>query len=200
MTRTNAFSILCVIIRTYAIWLLVTIAIGLPSLFFESDSFARQGQAMGIVVAVSAFQLSVAAILWIFADKFARMALARPQQQVFESDVDVSEWQALAFSVVGVWQVVSGLIFLAHRIAGIIGFYFLDSTNPTRADLPADTMGWLLSEGLRVALGLWLMFGARGLVGLIRRYRAVGHDPVAVEKGSEHDVDSDASSGTPPVV
>jgi len=153
---------------------------------------------MVMVIATTGFQFVMAAILWIFADKIARLALARPQQQVFESDIAASEWQALAFSVVGVWQVVTGLIYLSHRTTGIVSYYLMDSTNPTRADLPADTMGWLLSEGLRVALGLALMFGARGLVGLIRRYRGIGYDPEPSALALDPSADSGANPGPPP--
>lgn len=172
MTRTNAFSVLCVFIRTFALWMVAAVVISLPSLMVASresrtDTFTMMGLVFAAVAVVFAMPL------WIFADKVAKLALARPQQQVFESDISPSEWQSLAFSVVGAWQAFEGLIALLTHVVALFANGIFSGGSPVGYSFLQDSR--LIAAILRLVLGCVLLFGARGLVGLLRRYRQIGY-------------------------
>ena len=197
MTKTNAYSILCVLVRVFALWLFVNAVIGLPEAFETAKRFAPFDHAAQVAYGGCAFVFAVASFLWVFADRVAKLALARPQQVVFESDVSVSEWQALAFSVVGLWQAIDGIAFLSTRAARLASVHLADSSGAA-IGLPDDFYGWVAADCLRLAIGIALLFGSRGLVGLIRRYRQVGHAPaLTIQAGQSGDVDG-ANPGAPP--
>ncbi|HTA64928.1 MAG TPA: hypothetical protein VK753_05440 [Xanthomonadaceae bacterium] len=140
----------------------------------RATRYASLDHAAQLVYGGSAFVFAVAALLWVFADRVAKLALARPQQVVFESDVSVSEWQGLAFSVVGLWQTIDGLTFLSGRIVRLaIVHLAVGSGAPSL--LPDDFYEWVAADGLRLVIGIGLLFGSRGLVGMIRKYRQVGY-------------------------
>jgi hypothetical protein len=179
MTRTNAFSVLCVFTRAFALWLFASTLLNLPEGLVALDSTAVQsfdhGQRLvSAFITMSACLLVVAVILWIFADKLAKLALARPQQVVFDSDIQVSELQALVFSVVGLWQAVTGIVDLAYRIFTLVARNFAATAQGVSGFSPYG-VGWLITDCVKLLIGLSLLFGARGLVGIIRRYRQIGY-------------------------
>ncbi len=176
MTKTNAFSILCVLVRLFALWLFASAVIGLPYAYETAKRYATLDHAAQIAYGGSVFTFAVAALLWIFADLIAKLALARPQQVVFESDVSVSEWQTLGFSAIGLWQAIDGLVFLISRVVRL-AIVHLEMNSGAPIALPDDFYVWIAADGLRLAVGIGLLFGSRGLVGMIRKYRQVGYTP-----------------------
>jgi len=173
MTRTNAYSILCVFVRVFALYMLVRTLAGLPADYSYAMRLLRHDDSLAVALAGDGFELAVGAALWIFADKIARLATARPQQIAFESTISASEWQAVAFSVLGAWLCVDGFVYGSYRLARLAFFY---SLSPGRALqlLPEDFYAWLVSDAVRMVTGIALMFGARGLAKLLGRYRAIG--------------------------
>jgi len=125
--------------------------------------------------------LLIASMMWLFADKLARLALARPQQVIFDSDVAVGHWQSLAFSVVGLWNACDGLVRLIRLLSEHLYIVYASggaamSTSAIDSAIPGAIF--------ETALGLLLVFQSRGLVGLVRRMREYG-SPVAPEPTSE---------------
>ena len=198
MTRTNAYSILCVMIRAFALWLFASTAFDVPELFMTASRHVTPDQILALTFFSTAFLFAVAALLWIYADKLARLALARPQQITFVSDVSSAEWQTLAFSVIGLWQAVTGLVLLAYRVFTLFIRHFIEIGSTALPDLASDFYVWVVVECFRIALGVALLFGARGLVGLIRRYRQIGFHPVDAQEPLESGTDGSAESGQPP--
>jgi hypothetical protein len=176
MTRTNAFSILCVAIRTFALWLFADTLIGVPTTVAKWEQVLHDTQLWIAVGENSGIPVLLAVLFWIFADKLARLALARPQQMVFDSDMPAEDWQTIAFSVVGLWYAIVGLAYLSRRIFTIVNLHFAAGQNGVNAGVPSTFYEWLVADCMRFFLGVALLFGARGLVGLIRRYRQFGHD------------------------
>ncbi|HEV2606794.1 MAG TPA: hypothetical protein VGT79_02310 [Xanthomonadaceae bacterium] len=196
MTKTNAYSVLCVFIRTFALWMMASSVVNLPAVVVSSHQ-SRTGDFTTIGLIISAVVVAFAVLLWIFADKVAKLALARPQQNVFESDIAPAEWQSLAFAVVGAWQTFEGLVALStHFVALIANGIFSDGSPPGYFFLQDYR---LVGAILRLLLGCALLFGARGLVGLLRRYRQVGYaHPDATEASDSSEASSTKPGPTPP--
>jgi hypothetical protein len=198
MTKTNSFSILCVLVRVFALWLFASAVIGLPYVYETAKRYESLDHAAQVAYGGSAFTFAVAALLWIFADLVAKLALARPQQVVFESDVSVSEWQTLWFSAVGLWQAIEGLVLLISRVVKL-AIAHLEMGSGAPIVLPDDFYIWIAADGLRLAIGIGLLFGARGLVGMIRQYRQIGYTrPDASEASDSIETNSTKPDRTPP--
>ena len=174
MTKTNAYSILCVFIRTFAMWFLLRSLIGLPGALDTAKRFDPRHLTLILGIGV-ALPVTLGILIWLFADKLAKLALARPQQQVFESDISVAEWQAIAFSVVGIWNVVVAMVDLTRRGIQILLMRSVTAEDGAIALWPDGMTAELIGLGMQLLLGLVLLFGARGLVGLIGRYRQIGY-------------------------
>lgn len=196
MTKTNTFSILCVFIRVFALWMLATSVVNLPAVVVSSHQ-SRTGDFTTIGLIASAVVVVFAVLLWIFADKVARLALARPQQNVFESDIAPAEWQTVAFAVVGAWQTFEGLVALSTHVVALIANGVFSDTSPPGYAFFQDYR--LVGAILRLLLGCALLFGARGLVGLIRRYRQIGDtDPDPSQASDSSETSSTKPGPTPP--
>lgn len=181
MTRTNAAGILTVLMRAVVLWMVARTVTTWPGLVVALQQQAPEGtNVMGISLGASALVLVAAAAIWIFADVLARLALARPGQPPFESDMAPAQWQEVAFAVVGLWftatglagMATQGLLFLVFRNVGSFEAYFAGQFGQ---DLIYDTMSFVV--------GLVLLLQARGLVGVLRKLR--GHDRLELPPPAE---------------
>jgi len=198
MIRTNAYSILCVFIRTFAMWLFVTTVVALPLIFVTASQWDPQRKWIYFLIGTG-ISMVVATLVWIFADKLAKLALARPQQIIFESDIAASEWQTVAFSVVGLWQAFAGIVGLTIHLAGMLVVQPQMAAAGYPNLWPPKFVGDVAASCVQLILGLGLMFGSRGLVGLVRRYRHIGYAPnVSVESQQSGEVDRANSDPPPP--
>jgi hypothetical protein len=163
--RTSLYSILCIVVRLGAVFL----AFGsLGSLLGVLVSWRAGSEFpdLGISIGVVAVTLCVAFMLWVFPGPLARIAAGRGSQEVFESPISAAQIQWIAFSVLGMYFVVSGLVGLSYyviqylRAGEMIGY---------------DQVAAFMSDGLywivQIALGAALALGARGLAGVLYRIR-----------------------------
>ena len=171
MTRTNAYSLLTVLIRTAALWMVLTWARLIPLTLDMHVPGPENASELPMILGLCALPL-VAVVMWIFADVLARLALARPQQIVFESDISAAEWQGVAFSVVGLWFACDGLVHLARLFSQhLYAVYVLHNSAALVQSVVGSTIPGAIFQTL---LGIALVFRARGLVAWVRRMREYG--------------------------
>jgi hypothetical protein len=170
MTKTNAFSILCMVIRAIALWAALTMVMGVPMFLV---AFKQQSEffGAGLICALLAAQIVVLALLWLFADKIARLALARPSDHVFESDIDASTWFGLVLAAIGAWHLFDAVL-LGFRlwVQFKIGAEMYDSAAAMNDSLKWQAVGCLLEAGISV----FLVLGGRGLAATLHRLRYAG--------------------------
>ncbi|MBX3727146.1 MAG: hypothetical protein KF823_14650 [Xanthomonadales bacterium] len=165
LIRSNAFSLLVVLVRVGALYLLIAALTRLAPLLW--DSVRSHGMAptlIGVLVL-----LIIGAVLWLFADVVARAALAGPNEPRFESTLDYGQWQALAFSAIGLWLLVDGLLDLVW--VGVEWWRAKLELGAHVARLAPQEFAALVTNALQAALGIALLLGHRGLVGLLARLR-----------------------------
>ncbi len=170
MTRTNAYTLLCMVIRAIAIWALLKFAIGVPSLALAFRSQEDPGLPLGWVLTGCAVLMVLVALLWLFADKLAKLALVRPQEQVFESTLEPAAWLGLAISAIGAWNVFDGIVNLLY------GFprWLLMARLPGELTLENGLdqgLGDGLSALVQIGLGLFCLLRGPGLSRLVNRLR-----------------------------
>jgi hypothetical protein len=173
MARTNAFSLLCVIIRVFALWLIIKLVFQLPSLIVGVDQATLAGMNPWLFAIPLAAGTLLAALLWLFADKFARLALTRPQDHVFESDLDASTWLGLIVAGIGAWYFFAGLLDGASLGMQAV-LYDRYSQEYGRMDLPPDFKVAVARAVLQLVVGAILALGGRGLAALLHKLRYAG--------------------------
>lgn len=181
--RTSLYSILCIVVRLGAVLLLVqTIALLatlLPSA--QGDVFGADGWV--VLLGLGVFLMVLALLLWRYPGALVRLATSRSSRESFESPIDATQLQYIAFSVLG-------LVFAVGSLADLVVVIL-------RVALAANVggiafMGMLWQEGARVAglllsfaIGIGLTLGAHGLTGVLYRLRERGLPPAQADSDPE---------------
>lgn len=171
MTRTNAYTLLCVAIRAVVVWFSASLLLMIPGLMIAMRDGAYEDDAIWLGLAAILLPALVLGLAWLFADKLARVALARPQEAVFESRIEAHIWLGLAFSIIGAYflfqvlrDVAPLLIQWVMLSRSTVGYLQLDgATEPL-----AIRVLTLLIEA--VLAGVFLLQGP-GLARLVHRWR-----------------------------
>ena len=176
MTRSNIYTLLCTAVRLAAIYLFVD---ALGQFVITVLSLHRGLEPVVIVMTLTSpiAQCVLALLFWFFPGLLARIAASRKSLETFESDITPDVLQYLGLSILGFWFAISGLSSLAytlHRWIFLSVYLKQQLMDPTQ---DPKVYGTLLSEVVKIALGLALAFGSRGLVGLLRRFRETGLQP-----------------------
>ena len=167
MTRTDSHSILLTLTRAAAICIAV---LQVPqAIIVASNGFRDWGYVAFLVpIGINVF----AAIVWLFADVLLRAALSRGKAATIESDIAPREWQYLIFSGIGLWLAAQGAINLVWWITAAAQVQTLDASQTFGAYLvDPENLGGVVSTLFQLMAGVALMLGARGLIGLLRRFR-----------------------------
>jgi hypothetical protein len=171
MTRTNAFTLLSMLIRAIVLWAAAGLLIGLPAAMYAVRSnqfFGTDSNYWPTMLALACIVLLLA-LAWLFADKIARLALVRPRDQVFESTMEPQAWLGLAISVIGAWYFFGGLKDLGY----LLPRWFIYS----RAPGPVPTEAWeqiipdLFAIIVELVLASIFLLRGTGLARLIQRLR-----------------------------
>ena len=171
--KTSLYSILCIVIRLGAVQLFVQTVMGLPYLWgaAQGADVAAGGQAALIGLCIAAIALSL--LLWLYPGVLASLAASRASLESFESPIAAADLQYIALAVLGIGFAVQGLTDVVYEVLRLA--VVTQMTEDLSFKLLLQRQGIdLLSHLLKVALGLSLAFGARGLTGLLRRLRERG--------------------------
>lgn len=168
MTRTNAYSLLCMIIRAVAVWSLGKMALSIPGMLIAVRESPSSGFGPGWFLASIGLEVLIIAALWLFADKLAKLALTRPQDMAFESDLAPSTWLGILVSAIGAWFFFEGVIMAAYQATRwMILLRFGPEGNPTYSDTWAD----IASIAVQLIVGAVLVLRGQGLSRWIHRMR-----------------------------
>lgn len=168
MIRTNARSILTLFVRVMALWWVLGSALG----FISWMTMSPGGEfSPGLIAALYFGTFLAAACLWVFADLLARAALAGPGHTTFDSDIEVSDWQRLAFACIGVWYAMEGLIDVVRQLTSTI------LASRAYPDMEMH-FSWadVWASAFQIAVGVALLLGARGLTNAVSRLQ--GQEPI----------------------
>lgn len=165
--KTTLFTVLCIAIRLGAVLLAVNILEQLP--FWLSQSHPGSVYTLYQLL-LGFFVLVLAAVLWVRPGILAWWAIGKGQREILESPINADQVQHIAFSVLGVWMVISGfggcishlmiMLFLRERVA-----------DAATGVLPPGEWRYVCSYTLEALAGGALAVGSRGLIGLLHRLR-----------------------------
>jgi hypothetical protein len=166
--------IVVVLLRLLAlIWLLFTLT-HMYGLFVVYDSGEGVGISRPIVLFSAVFQVFVCLALWFFPSTIAANLL-RSEQPAHEPAPTRPpvEWQTLGVICIGLWaltQAIPDSIYLITTYAMVSG------SNLSFFDQGPDQIANALATAAQLAIGLWLVFGAKGVVAVLFKTRAA-RDP-----------------------
>ncbi|MDI9237464.1 hypothetical protein QLQ15_00875 [Lysobacter sp. LF1] len=156
------------IIRAIAVWSLAKVAIALPGSVVGYRSMEPQtGFGPGWFLAAAALGILAITALWLFADKLAKLALVRPQDMTFESDLAPTTWLGILLSAIGAWLFFEGVVFSVYRFTR---WMILLRFGPELDSIP-DTWADIASIGVQLILGAVLVLRGQGLSRWIHRMR-----------------------------
>lgn len=171
MVKSDAFTLLSMLIRAIALWMACAFLVGVPSMLMamRGNQYIGSDRDAYVLLAVALGALIVLALMWLFADKIARLALVRPHQQVFESDLEPRVWLGLAISVIGAWYLFGGLKDLAY----LLPRWFVYSRQP--GPMPSEVLEQIVPELFTVIFELLLatvfLLRGQGLARWVQRMR-----------------------------
>jgi hypothetical protein len=164
---TNA-QIVALGVRLFSIWLVLYLFGHAPGLWTFIEH-GKSGSGAGFVVTVSAVLLLAAVGLWFFPLAVARKLLPKATLDQ-PTPLPVEQVQRAGFCLLGLWvltEAVPDLIYYAVA--------FTVSTKPSALmSFEKDTYANVAHTIAEFVIGVWLLLGARGLVGVLRWARTAG--------------------------
>lgn len=156
-------------IRLFCIWLAIYLLRQAPALWIFNTREAPETNAAFVVIAVSAVLVVVIILLWRFPLTVARKLL--PTATLDQpTSYTIDQLQSAAFCILGLWILTEAIPHLVYT--SVIVYH---STRPnamvTLEPRNFAAMAQMLAE---LVLGIWLLFGGKGLLGLIRWARYGG--------------------------
>jgi hypothetical protein len=152
-----------VAVRVFAAWLGIAVLRNLASF-----AFLKQTEMPGYGFAVSVLALAVllVAALWLFPGTIAGKLLS-PDNAKPETSVSPDLWLAMGCALLGLWMLTSAIPTL------IFDTYALLRLNPgdDGGNVPQSVVYYVVE----VAIGLWLVFGAKGFRRLFWWARNAGY-------------------------
>ena len=181
--RTSLYSILCIVVRMGAILLIVQTVVGLPLAWpgVRGGQFGAGAESM--LIGFGGALVALGITLWIYPGMLARLAAGQASRQVFESPISSMELQYIAFAVLGAAFAMNGLIDLVG--VGMRAALTFNLRAPALANLRREDWARIATLGLRLVLGVILMFGSSGLAGLLYRLRETGLRPASPAERQE---------------
>jgi len=174
--RTSLYSILCIVIRLGAVMLAVSTlasALAMALMIRQGTSAMDLWASIGLFVAI----LAIAFVLWLYPGPLARLCSTRNAMQVFESPIAARDLQWIALGVLGMYFFVDGLVGFLHFEANVFVADTITDRGKRFEDFVEAGLYWLI----RLVVGAALVFGARGLSGLLHRLRERGLPPPVSE-------------------
>lgn len=164
---TNA-QIVALGVRLFSIWLVLYLFGHAPGLWTFVEH-GKSGGGAGFVVAVCAVLVLAAVALWIFPLAVARKLMPKATLDQ-PTPLPVEQVQRAGFCLLGLWVLTEAIPDLIYYATA-----FAVSTSPSALmSFDKNTYANVAHTIVEFLLGVWLLLGARGLVGLLRWARTAG--------------------------
>jgi len=156
-------------IRLFAIWLAIYILRQTPGLLFINAREMPDSRAVGVTVLVAILLLFVCIALWRFPLVVAQKLIPQPTLDQ-PSRLPVEQLETAGFCLLGLWLLTEALP-QAVYVAMIVYHWSRPNAIVTLTPYNYAAIAQMFAE---LVIGLWLLFGAKGLLGLLRWARHGG--------------------------
>lgn len=171
--RTTLYTVLCMAIRLGAVLMAVGLVEQWPRLF----AIRADGQLAVDAIVLDGLGLVLAFVLWLRPGLLAWWAAGSAHRDVFEANISATQLQYIAFSVAGIYKLITGLAgMLAHGLNLMAYQHIMVDGIPMAPPTYEKTM--FVEYVVAAVAGFALTLGARGLTGFLQRLRTVGQPAV----------------------
>lgn len=170
ITRTDAVTLLGVVIRAVVAWVAVSLLVSLPALWVSASRPEFGGTPGGAfpVAAVALAALGVLVLAWVLAGRIARLAVSRSKAQVFESEFSGADVAGFVLAAIGAWQLFTGIVASVRVAARWVVASRVDGYAGTAPSMVPDVLALVV----QIALALVLLFASAGLARAMGRVGA----------------------------
>lgn len=180
--KTSLYTVLCMTIRLGAVLMAIGLIEQMPRLLVAR----ADGQLSVLAIAFDLLGLLLAFVLWVRPGLLAWWAAGGGHREVFEARLSAAQLQYIAFSVAGVYKLITGIAgMLAHGLNLLEYRHMLDAAG-VPALPPSYEKTMFIEYIVATVAGLALTLGARGLAGVLQQIRN-GRLPAAVEESGPVD-------------
>ena len=120
---------------------------------------------------LAAFPILAAILLWLFPLAVAAKIIPNIKAKGTPAPLDAGGIEVVAFSVMGLWVLTFAIPDIFYWVTFV---YRVKSVNVGSTELTPENIGYIVSTIVELVIGFWLLFGSRGLLGVIRRARYAG--------------------------
>jgi hypothetical protein len=156
-------------VRLFAIWLAIYILRQTPGLLFINAREMPDPGAVIVTIAVAIVLLFVCVALWRFPLAVAQTLIPQPTLDQ-PSRLPVEQLETAAFCLLGLWLLTEALP-QAVYVAMIVYHSSKPNAMVTLTPYNYAAIAQMFAE---LIVGLWLLFGAKGLLGILRWARHAG--------------------------
>jgi hypothetical protein len=156
-------------VRLFAIWLVVSVVRHAPGMWRFNSSLEGSSSVYVATVVVGVLLVIFAAMLWFFPLTIAKTLIPSSAQTDYVQ-VPLDQAQSVGFTLLGLWVLAGGIPDSFYWLFMI----YQASIPKSMFELRANDYAYVVSTAVEVILGIWLVFGARGLRGLLRWARSAG--------------------------
>ncbi len=139
--------------------------------YFEDDVLKNDVYFQISYLLIFGLPFIAAIILWVFSNKIAQLLLYNVEEGKKLLDTTLNEIQSATVSIVGILF----LVFTFDRVLSI-SIYLYRNRKQIDMDYQDELLFSIIIAVFNIVIGLWLIFGAKGLVHLINKARSVGLD------------------------
>ena len=158
-------------VRLFALFLVVYVlrhASALIPYLADSSSYKISFTFLFLIVL---FPILAAILLWLFPLTVAAKLIPDIKAKERPKTLSSTEIEQVAFTIFGLWvltQAIPDIFYWATFV------YMAKSLGMGRAELSPDNISNVVVTVLELVIGFWLLFGSKGIVGVIRRIRHAG--------------------------
>jgi hypothetical protein len=146
--------IVAIAVRLFAVWLTLFVIVNaypVSLLLGKTDVLA----AILFCTIATLVSAAISLALWCFPQTVAKRLLSEPITEAAALPGSADSWLATGCALIGIWLIASSLPSLTRYV---VGFTFF-----APGDVSSEAVQLSIYYSVRIAIGAWLLFGARGL-------------------------------------
>jgi hypothetical protein len=120
-----------------------------------------------LIFAPLLFSIIAAILLWHFPLTVATKIIPDIKSKNKAPALNAAEIEVVAFSVMGLWVLATAIPDVFYWAIFVLRLKSIELANVTLA----DSIGNIIATAVELVIGVWLLFGSRGILGLIRGLR-----------------------------
>jgi hypothetical protein len=159
--------IIAVAVRLFSVWLAVTALLNIPYYYLNAGG-QSSSDAIWFFWPIVLPLILIAVGLWHFPLTIADKLLSSPESKVIE-EASPDLWLSMGCALIG-------LFFIATTVPSLL-VGLLQNRETLLSHLAGNFQYWLANELLRLAIGVWLVTGAKGFRKLFWWVRSAGLRP-----------------------